>query len=136
VQVQLGLGELQPAPLDPAAVLLEVPGPTAQPADRDRALAAVEVLVEQPRRRPSRPPIVPRVPEGGIGPLAGGDRLVGRAQPPGGLGQRLQLQRRQAARVTSAEILIELEPGGQFGRSPAAGLRRLCAPPPTSYGRS
>lgn len=123
VQAQLGLGEPQPPPLDGAAVLLEVPEPTAQPADGDRALTTVEVLMEQPRRAPSRPSIVPRRPERDVGPLAGGDRLVGPAQPPGGLRQRLQLHGPEVVRVASGEIRIHLEPGPH----PRGLPRLLCA---------
>ena len=111
MQVELGLGHPQPAGLDAVGVPLEVPEPAAQPADRDRALTTVEVVVEQPRRGPSRPPVVVGIPEPGVGPLAGGDRLVGLAQPPGRLGQRLQVDRRKADRVTAAEILVDVEPG-------------------------
>jgi len=88
-----------------------VPEAATQPADRDRALTTVEMLVEQPRRGPSRTPVVRGVAERGVGALAGGDRLVAHAQPPGRLGQRLQLDRPKADRVTAAEILVDLEPG-------------------------
>jgi hypothetical protein len=55
VQVELGFGHPQPATLDAVGVPLEVPEPAAQPADPDRAFTSVEVVVEQPRRGPSRP---------------------------------------------------------------------------------
>ena len=46
VQMQLGFGHPQPATLDAVGVPLEVPEPAAQPADRDRALTTIEVVVE------------------------------------------------------------------------------------------
>ncbi|HWD42809.1 MAG TPA: hypothetical protein VHM23_03645, partial [Actinomycetota bacterium] len=105
VQVELGLGHLQPATLDAVGGTLEVPKAAAQPADRDRALTTIEMVMEQPRRGPSRATVVLGVPERGVGPLPSGDRLVGLAQPPRRLGQRLQFDRRQADRVTAAEVL-------------------------------
>jgi hypothetical protein len=79
MQVQLGFGHPQPSMLGAVRVVLQVPEAAAQPADRDRALTTVEVLVEQPRRGAGRTPVVARVPERGVGPPAGGDGLVGRA---------------------------------------------------------
>ena len=64
VQAQLGLGEVQPAALDAARVPLDVPEAAAQPAHRDRRLALVEVLVEQPGGGPGRAPVVPGPPVG------------------------------------------------------------------------
>jgi hypothetical protein len=111
VQVQLGLGAVQPAPLDAARVALDVPEAAAQPAHRDRVLAPVEVVVEQPGGRPGRAPVVADPPEGGAGTVAGGDRLAGPAQPPGRLGQGLQLARVEAGRVAGGELPVQLQPG-------------------------
>ena len=99
VQVQLGTGELQPAALDAARIPLHVAEAAAQPADRDRVLAPVEVIVEQAGGGPGRTPVVGGPPVGGVGAVAGGDRLAGAAQPPGRLGQGLQLRSVQAGRV-------------------------------------
>ena len=57
--------------LQAVRVPLDVPEAAAQPADGDRRLAQVEVLVEQPGGRPGRAPVVAGPPEGGVGPVAG-----------------------------------------------------------------
>jgi len=126
VQVELGFGHPQPSVLDAVGVLLDVSEAAAQPADRDRALTTVEMVVEQPRRGPSRTPVILGVPERGVCPLASGDRLVGPAQPPGRLGQRIEFDRRKADRVTGAKILVDVEPGpGSHGLSYPLRARSL-----------
>ena len=102
VQAQLGLGEVQPAALDAARVPLDVPEAAAQPAHRDRRLALVEVLVEQPGGGPGRAPVVPGPPVAAWARWAGGDRVAGPAQPPGRLGQRLQRPGVQPGRAVRA----------------------------------
>ena len=61
-----------------------IPGPS-------RATARRAATADQDQRaavpRPEPPPVVVWVAKGGVGPLAGGDRLVGLARPPARLGQ-------------------------------------------------
>jgi len=84
--MEFGLGHPQPSGLDATGIALDMPEAAAKPADRDRALTTVEMLVEQPCRGPSRTAIVPGFAEGSVRLLARGDRFVGVAEPPGGLG--------------------------------------------------
>jgi hypothetical protein len=71
--MELGFGHPQPTGLNAVGVALDMSEAATQPADRNRALTTIEVVVEQPGRGPSGSPVVVGVPERGVGPLAGGD---------------------------------------------------------------
>ena len=125
VQAQLGLGEVQPAALDAARVparraggrgAASPPRPPPRPGRSARGTAG---------RRSGRAPVVPGPPVGGVGAVAGGDRVAGPAQPPGRLGQRLQRPGVQPRPGRGRRARRRAPSRARCARSPVPGVPRL-----------
>jgi hypothetical protein len=115
---QARLAQRQVAVLDALRLVAEQPLRAHQPAGRQCRVAAQEVLDAQPAGAQGRPRVLPGGHVAGVGPLPGGERLLGPGQPPGGVGQRLQVARFHAGRVEGAQLLVRLGPGLPAGGVP------------------
>ena len=91
-----------------------------QPAGPNRRLPPGEVVDGQSCCHGRCLRLVAHSGVGGVGPLAGSDGLLGSGEPPGGVGERFEIRRRQLGRGERAERVERIRPGLPASRIPGS----------------